>query len=157
MVDDRRFRERRVPPWWWHPAFFAWCAVLVEVLGVTETWAATSVYALALTAFVAVGACSQVVEIRDGAIHAGRGHRVPTTAIVGYEVLRGPAARDARRRTIPQQRRAAVWNRTLVRLEVDEGLGRTEHLYGVRDVEGFLRAVGADPANTSRRHHPSGS
>lgn len=142
------FRERMHPPWWCWPAAFAWITTIGLVLGFGDGWTDVAGFSAIATAFLGGYASLIVVQVRDGAIITARragGRRLPITDIVDVRVLTGRALREVRNRLTPSFRlHCPIWYRFGVQIiTLDDDGQRIEHLYGIHDSVGFLRAIGA--------------
>lgn len=158
------FRERMHPPWWCWPAAFVWIAGLAGLLGISDGWPAAVRDGAVVTALLGGYASLIVIQVHEGAIVTARragGRRLPITDIVHVRVLTGRALREVRNRLTPSLRlHCPIWYRLGVQIiTLDDDGDRIEHLYGLHDASGFLRAIGATGPHVDghlEHHHHRG-
>lgn len=150
------FRERMRPPSWCWLATVAGLTLVGRLSGFGDGWPDVAGVAAVVTLLLGLYASAIVLEVRDGAIVTARragGRRLPVTDIVDTRALTGRALREVRNRLTPSFRlHCPIWyRRGLQIVTLDADGERVEHLYGLHDAPGFLRAIGTPEGSVA--HH----
>ena len=141
------FVERTRPPWLLAGLLAVALYVLSELLDLfpDEAWRSAA-FALIIVGFFVVYLGLVVVRVEDGTLTWARragGPRIPVAGIVAAEVLTGPALREVRTQLTPSFRiHSPVWERVGVCLVVVTDGEPVTYLVTVRDIDGFLAALG---------------